>query len=307
MARQFPDHTTYLMAYRGYGASDGQPSQRDLSADAVALVDHVTERHSGARIDVIGRSLGSGVAVHVATQRTVEHLVLVTPFDSLAATASDLFPGLPVARLIEDHWDSAAVAAHVRAPTLVVRAGRDAIVRPERTDVLIGRCRARRSSRSPTPTTTTSRTTFATGLRLRRSWRGRSRTTAGHDRAPAGTSTAGCGAASSSVRWVGWVECGWCRSVASVVVAVRARPLEDSGRDHAVAPGGVGLEPVVGAAQGGEVRVVVGPGWGRLRRGVVVVLDDVVDVAAPRRSGAPREHAGAVAQTTCSRIRSGMS
>ena len=137
MARQFPDHTTYLMAYRGYGASDGQPSQRDLSADAVALVDHVTERHNGARIDVIGRSLGSGVAVHVATQRTVEHLVLVTPFDSLAATASDLFPGLPVARLIEDHWDSAAVAAHVRAPTLVVRAGRDAIVRPERTDVLI--------------------------------------------------------------------------------------------------------------------------------------------------------------------------
>ncbi|PKH43840.1 alpha/beta hydrolase [Nocardioides alpinus] len=138
MADLFPDHTTYLMAYRGYGASDGQPSQRALSADAVALVDHVGERHPGAPVDVIGRSLGSGVAVHVATQRTVEHVVLVTPFDSLAATAMDLFPGLPVARLIEDHWDSAAVAASLEAPVLVVRAGRDEIVRPERTDLLVG-------------------------------------------------------------------------------------------------------------------------------------------------------------------------
>ena len=71
VAHHFPDHTTYLMAYRGYGASDGEPSQQTLSADAVALVDHVTERHSRAPVDVLGRSLGSGVAMHVATQRTV--------------------------------------------------------------------------------------------------------------------------------------------------------------------------------------------------------------------------------------------
>ena len=137
VAHHFPDHTTYLMAYRGYGASDGEPSQQTLSADAVALVDHVTERHSRAPVDVLGRSLGSGVATYVATQRTVDHVVLVTPFDSLAATASDLFPGLPVGRLIEDHWDSAAIAADVSAPVLVVRAGRDEIVRPLRTDALV--------------------------------------------------------------------------------------------------------------------------------------------------------------------------
>ena len=70
VAHHFPEHTTYLMAYRGYGASDGQPSQSALSADAVALVDHVGARHPGARVDVIGMSPGSGVAVHVATQRT---------------------------------------------------------------------------------------------------------------------------------------------------------------------------------------------------------------------------------------------
>lgn len=138
VAQRFPHHTTYLMAYRGYGASDGHPSQRALSADALALVDHVVERHPGARVDVLGRSLGSGVAVHVATRRPIDHVVLVTPFDSLAATASDLFPGLPVARLIEDHWDSAAIAADVRAPVLVVSGGRDVIVRPPRTEALVG-------------------------------------------------------------------------------------------------------------------------------------------------------------------------
>lgn len=136
-ADRFPDHTTYLMAYRGYGASDGLPSQHSLSDDAVALLDHVAGRHPGSLVDVMGRSLGSAVAVHVATRRELAHLVLVTPFDSLVATAEDLFPGLPAARLIQDRWDSAAVAPEVRAPVLVLRAGQDAIVRPPRTDALV--------------------------------------------------------------------------------------------------------------------------------------------------------------------------
>ncbi|CAM3892646.1 alpha/beta hydrolase [Nocardioides zeicaulis] len=137
VARWFPGHTTYLMAYRGYGASDGRPSQPALTADAVALVDHVRGRHPGAPVDLIGRSLGSGVAMQVAAQRDVAHVVLVTPFDSLVATAADLVPHLPVATLIEDHWDSAALAPHLDVPVLVVRGGRDAVVRPERTDRLV--------------------------------------------------------------------------------------------------------------------------------------------------------------------------
>ena len=78
---------------------------------------------------------------------------------------------------------------------------------------------------------------------------------------------------------------------------VGAGPLEDPGRDHPVGPGGVGLEAVVEPAQGAEV-----PGRGRaalfsaFRFGVVVVLGDVVDVAGSGWSGAPGEHAGAVAE-----------
>lgn len=134
---RLPEHTSYLLPYRGYGASEGRPSERALVSDALALVDHVARRHPDAPVDVIGRSLGSGVAVQVAARRLVERLVLVTPFDSMVATAADLFPRLPVRWLVHDRWDSAAVAHRLRARVLVVRAGRDEVVRPARTDALL--------------------------------------------------------------------------------------------------------------------------------------------------------------------------
>jgi fermentation-respiration switch protein FrsA (DUF1100 family) len=136
LATLLPDHTAYLVAYRGYGASEGTPSERVLTSDALAVHDHAAARHPGP-VDVLGRSLGSGVAVQVAVRRDVERLVLVTPFDSLVATGADLFPRLPVRHLLLDRWDSAGVAHLLRARVLVVRAGRDALVRPPRTDRLL--------------------------------------------------------------------------------------------------------------------------------------------------------------------------
>ena len=137
LERRFPDHTSYLLAYRGYGASEGRPSEGALVGDALALMDHVATRHPDAPVDVIGRSLGSGVAVQVAVRRRVERLVLVTPFDSLQAVARDLMPRLPVRHLLHDRFDSAAVADRLRAEVLVLRAGRDALVRPDRTTSLL--------------------------------------------------------------------------------------------------------------------------------------------------------------------------
>lgn len=86
---------------------------------------------------MIGRSLGSGVGMQVAVRRPVSRLVLVTPFDSLVATAADLVPWLPVRHLLHDRWDSVGVADRLRAGVLVVRAGRDTTVWPERTDHLL--------------------------------------------------------------------------------------------------------------------------------------------------------------------------
>ena len=135
-ARRFPDHTSYLVSYRGYGASDGTPSERRLTRDALAVFDHAAARHAG-RVDVVGRSLGSGVAMQVAVRRPLERLVLVTPFDSLVDTAADLYPWLPVRHLLQDRWDSWSLASRLRSRVLVIRAGRDVVVRPARTDRLL--------------------------------------------------------------------------------------------------------------------------------------------------------------------------
>jgi alpha-beta hydrolase superfamily lysophospholipase len=136
-ARWFPHSTVYLLAYRGYGASDGTPAEAALFADALALYDHVHEAHPGRPIAVLGRSLGTGVASYVASRRAVARLALVTPFDSMAEVAQARYPWLPVRLLVKDRYTSDHYLSHYRGPVLVVRAGHDQVVGWARTQVLI--------------------------------------------------------------------------------------------------------------------------------------------------------------------------
>jgi uncharacterized protein len=131
----FPERAVYLVNYRGYGGSSGRPSEAALTADAEAVYDLLSARHEP--IAVIGRSLGSGVAVALAARRPVERLVLVTPFDSIANVAADHFFWLPVRHLMRDRYDSAGRIGQVRAPTLIVVAERDEVVYRARSDALI--------------------------------------------------------------------------------------------------------------------------------------------------------------------------
>ncbi|QEY31628.1 hypothetical protein EVJ50_04535 [Synechococcus sp. RSCCF101] len=129
LAALLPDTALYLLHYRGYGGSDGSPNERSLRADAEALHALVARRHPS--VIVVGRSLGTGPAVHVAASRPVVQLVLLVPFDSLLAVARRALAWLPVDLLLQDRWDAAAEAPQVRAPTRIVAAERDAVVPPE--------------------------------------------------------------------------------------------------------------------------------------------------------------------------------
>lgn len=134
-AAAFPAHSLYLVNYRGYGGSTGSPSEAALQADAIAIYDDLRGRHP--EISVIGRSLGSGVAVHLASLRDVHRLVLVTPFDSLVNVAREHFRYLPVGWLMRERYESANRVPAVRAPTLVVIAGADEIVPRARAAALV--------------------------------------------------------------------------------------------------------------------------------------------------------------------------
>jgi len=135
LSRALPDHSLYLVNYRGYGGSTGRPSEAGLFADALTVHDHVRARHP--ETSVMGRSLGSGVAVYLASRRPTEKLVLVTPFDSLANVAKEHFRLLPVGLLMRDRYESSSLAADVTAPVLVVIAEHDEIIPRERSQALV--------------------------------------------------------------------------------------------------------------------------------------------------------------------------
>lgn len=133
----FPDSTVYLLAYRGYGASDGKPTEAALFGDALALYDHARAQHPGGSISLLGRSLGSSVASYVASRRPVHKLALVTPFDSLAAVAQSHYPMFPVRRLMRDRYESTRYLPRYQGPLLILRAGRDEVIPPRSTDRLL--------------------------------------------------------------------------------------------------------------------------------------------------------------------------
>ena len=132
----FPDAAVFLVNYRGYGGSAGAPSERALLADAEALFDYVRERHS--QIAVIGRSLGSGVAMHLASVRDVDKLVLVTPYDSVESVAKAHFSMFPVSVLLRDKYDSLGRAGKIKAPILLLIAEHDRIIPRVHSDRLAG-------------------------------------------------------------------------------------------------------------------------------------------------------------------------
>jgi pimeloyl-ACP methyl ester carboxylesterase len=121
-----------LMDYRGYGASEGSPAESDLVADALTVYDSVTRRPDvdGEHVALFGRSLGTGVAVQVASQRPVEALVLVTPYDSVRAIAEARYPVLPVGALLRHPFDSLSRASALRMPALFLVGEADTVIPP---------------------------------------------------------------------------------------------------------------------------------------------------------------------------------
>ncbi|WP_206606220.1 alpha/beta hydrolase [Steroidobacter cummioxidans] len=135
----FPEHALYLMNYRGYGGSSGSPSEAGISQDALALFDYVHARHPN--VLVMGRSLGSGVAIRLASQRPATGLVLITPYSSIVELGASQFPMFPVKWLIRDRYESWRYAPLIGVPTLFVVAEHDQIIPRASSNALYARFR----------------------------------------------------------------------------------------------------------------------------------------------------------------------
>ena len=116
-----------MVNYRGYGLSEGRPSEPLLLEDARLIYDWAAARPDvdAGSIVILGRSLGSYVAVSLASQRPVRAAILATPFDSLAAIGERRYPMLPVGMLFGGRYDAAALAPTIGVPALFVIADND--------------------------------------------------------------------------------------------------------------------------------------------------------------------------------------
>ncbi len=113
--------------YRGYGESAGKPSEIALKKDALLIYDEVKKQHPNAPIYLIGRSLGTALALHLAARRSVEKLLLITPFDSVAAIAKRRYPYLLIDFLLKHPFRTLSDAAVIQAPTYVFLAEEETI------------------------------------------------------------------------------------------------------------------------------------------------------------------------------------
>jgi len=118
-----------MMTYRGFGGSEGTPSEAANVSDAKALYDVV--RASGvpaSQIVLYGESLGSGVAVQVAAEKEVAALILDAPYTAIVDLAALHYPWLPARYLMTDRYETLPAAARVTAPVLIVHGEADDII-----------------------------------------------------------------------------------------------------------------------------------------------------------------------------------
>ncbi len=112
--------------YRGYGLSGGVPSEAGLYADATAAYSYLrdTLHVPPARILIYGHSLGSGVAVELATRVAAAGLIIEGAFTSVPDRAAEVYPWLPVRWIGHNRFPSLARIGSVRMPVLIIH-GRD--------------------------------------------------------------------------------------------------------------------------------------------------------------------------------------
>jgi len=119
-----------LVCYRGFGLSTGIAKSAVVLADALTVFDHVV---ADARVDqtcivVWGRSIGTGVACHVAAHRELAGVVLACPFARLSDVAQLHYPWLPVHRYFTEEMDSLAHAPGITTPAILLHGDLDSVV-----------------------------------------------------------------------------------------------------------------------------------------------------------------------------------
>lgn len=126
--KNFNKSNILFVNYRGYGKSEGLPSEEKLKSDSLEIFDHLRKKYPEAKIGAIGRSLGSGVAFYLASERELFKLALVTPYDSITNVAQSKYPYIPVNIILTNKFDNLKLVSKVEEETLILVAAEDKVI-----------------------------------------------------------------------------------------------------------------------------------------------------------------------------------
>ena len=126
----FPNTIMVLMNYRSFGLSQGVISEKTMFGDALEVYDKlITNPEIDANnVIVIGRSIGTGVATYLSSQRKVNATVLITPYENMIDVAFEKYPFVPISLLIKHRFESDTYAPNISTPMLALISANDQII-----------------------------------------------------------------------------------------------------------------------------------------------------------------------------------
>jgi uncharacterized protein len=117
-----------MISYRGYSGSTGTPFETGLHIDALTAYGWVRRSYEALRLVAYGESLGTGVAVRLASEQPLAGLILDAPYTSAADVAGRIYWYVPVRWLMLDQFRSLDIIQRVRAPILILHGTDDQVI-----------------------------------------------------------------------------------------------------------------------------------------------------------------------------------
>ncbi len=122
--------STFIIDYRGYGESEGKPSEAGTYLDAEAAWRYLVEERKvdPSQIVIFGRSLGAAIASYIASKHTPRALIIESAFTSVADLAGRYYPFMPVRWITHFKYNTLDLVSAVKCPLLVVHSRQDDII-----------------------------------------------------------------------------------------------------------------------------------------------------------------------------------
>lgn len=140
LADRLEEFSCAFLNYRGYGLSEGVPSDRALFNDSLAIFDHLAQREDVniEQVIAIGGSLGTGIATYLAAHRNLIGVILFSPYDRIGGgVTQDMLPFLPTSLLFHNKFDVLDIVHKISTPVLAIIGENDKVISPKRSLTLL--------------------------------------------------------------------------------------------------------------------------------------------------------------------------